>query len=275
MVALTSRQFERIAEIAMENWGLELTEKKRALVQNRLSTLLDKSDYKSAEQYLTHLQSEASEEDMLVFFDMLSTNTTSFFREPDHFDHLRDEVFPKFEASRKGTKVRIWSAACSIGCEPYTIALHAKRHLSNLKDLDFKILATDLSNSALDKARLGVYPAKMVDCLKPDLRAEFFEPRQIQNRRTIEPGYQIHHSIRAMVSIHQLNLMDKWPMKGPFDVIFLRNVMIYFNRDTRERLVRRMYDLLAPDGVFYIGSAESISGLNTKFRSVRSAVYTK
>lgn len=276
MNTLTKRQFDEIAAIARERWGLDLTDKKQALVQNRLAKMLARStQYKSVDDYLNHLRHNGTEEDMLVFFDLLSTNTTSFFRESEHFDYLADHFYPALAAATGRRRVRIWSAACSNGSEPYTIGIHARECLPNLDQLDFKILATDLSNSALAAARTAVYPEKAVEHLPKPIRGKYFEPRTRAHGDKTETIYQVHHSIRSLVSIHQLNLMDPWPMKGPFDVIFLRNVMIYFSKETREQLVTRMHGLLAPRGLLIIGSAETLSGLNVPFRMVRPAIYVK
>lgn len=276
MDTLSKRQFAEIAAIARERWGLDLTDKKQALVQNRLTKMLARSQsYESIEQYLDHLRTNGTEEDMLVFFDMLSTNTTSFFREKEHFDHLAEYFYPGLESAPRGRRVRIWSAACSNGSEPYTIGIHARECLPGLDNLDFKILATDLSNKALDAARNAVYPEKALDHLSRQIRATYFEPRAMTRGDKSEAFFQVHHSVRSLVSVHQLNLMDPWPMKGPFDVIFLRNVMIYFDKTTREQLVQRMRGLLRAGGLLVIGSAETLSGLDVGLRMVRPAIYVK
>ncbi len=276
METLNKRQFAEIAAIARDRWGLDLTDKKQALVQNRLTKMLARSQaYQSIEQYLDHLRNNGTEEDMLVFFDMLSTNTTSFFREKEHFDHLAEHFYPALAAAPRGKKVRIWSAACSNGSEPYTIGIHAQECLGDLDRFDFKILATDLSNKALDGARNAVYPEKALDHLSRQIRATYFEPREIKRGDKSETFYQVHHAVRSLVSVHQLNLMEPWPMKGPFDVIFLRNVMIYFSKQTREQLVQRMGKLLRPGGLLVIGSAETLSGLDVGLRMVRPSIYVK
>lgn len=275
MDTLSKRQFQEIAAIAKERWGLDLTDKKQSLVQNRLAKMLARSEYGSIEEYLDHLRNNGTEEDMLVFFDLLSTNTTSFYREKEHFNHLEQHFYPALASAPRMKRVRIWSAACSNGSEPYTIGMHARECLPNLDQLDFKILATDLSNKALAAARTAVYPEKAVEHLPKVIRGKYFEPRKIERAESTETVYQVHHAVRSLVAIHQLNLMGSWPMKGPFDVIFLRNVMIYFNKETREMLVRRMHGLLRSGGLLIIGSAETLSGLDVAFRMVRPAIYMK
>lgn len=275
MATISPSQFNEIADLAQERWGLDLTPRKKTLVETRLGKMLNKSEYGSIASYLEHLRTEATEEDMLVFFDLLSTNTTSFFREAEHFRYVEEAIYPRIAAKPRGTSVRIWSAACSNGSEPYTIGIHAHECLPNIAELDFKILATDLSNKVLQHARMAVYPEKAIESLPKKLLGKYFEKRQLPNTPRGEYSYQVKSLVRSMVSIHRLNLMESWPMKGPFDVIFLRNVMIYFNKDTREKLVRRMATLLSNDGVLIIGGAETLSGLDTGFTMVRPSIYAK
>lgn len=275
MTTLSTAQFREIAALAQDRWGLDLTERKKTLVQSRLAKMLMRSPYASIGDYLDHLRHEANEEDMLVFFDLLSTNTTSFFRESEHFDYLQQHVYPRLARAPRGTRVRIWSAACSNGSEPYTIGIHAHECLPNLADLDFRILATDLSNKVIERARLAVYPDKAVENLPKKILATYFERRQMPKSSEGEYAYRVLDHVRSMVSIHRLNLMDPWPMKGPFNVIFLRNVMIYFNKPTREKLVRRMAGLLADDGLLIIGGAETLSGIDAGFNMIRPSIYSK
>ncbi len=274
MTTLATGQFERIAEIAMQRWGLNLTDRKRQLVSNRLSKFLRRSRFENITEYLEHLESEADDDDMLVFFDLLSTNVTSFFRERQHFDYLEREFYTPLargDVTKPGRRIRLWSAACSTGPEPYSLAMHAMEHLPDLDSWDFKILATDLSNSAIEEARIAMYPKKMLDNLDGALVRKHFRRGTGSNEGTVK----IAPHICKLVTIRRLNLMDPWPFRGPFDVIFCRNVMIYFDQPTRARLVGRMYDLLCPGGILAVGSAETLSGLNSKFRTVQPSVYVK
>lgn len=273
-VALPQSLFDRIAEIAKANWGLNLTEKKKQLVTNRLTSFVRKSHFNSIDEYVAHLEVEADDEDRLVFFDILSTNVTSFFRESAHFDCLERELYTplnKGNITLPGKKIRMWSAACSTGPEPYTMAIHACEHFKAIDSWDFKILATDLSNSAVRQAMEGIYPAKMLEKVDKTLVKKYF------NRITDggETKYEVTQEIRKLVTIGRLNLMDPWPIKGPFDVIFCRNVMIYFDSQTREDLVVRFHELLRPGGFLAIGSAETLTGLSTKFRTLQPSVYVK
>jgi chemotaxis protein methyltransferase CheR len=267
---LTTDQFDRIAVIAKERWGLSLTAAKRQLVTSRVSAFLRKSTFGDVGDYLRHLENAAGEKDMLVFFDLLSTNVTSFFRDRAHFDYLERELFTALvrgNLTLPGRKIRMWSAGCSTGCEPYTMAMVAHDTMKELKGWDVQILATDLSNYAVEEAAQGSYESSVVKDLPRDLLSRHFEQRG--DRWVVKPH------LREMVKVGQVNLMDQWPMRGPFDVIFCRNVMIYFDAPTRERLVNRFAALLRPGGIFAVGSAETLAGMKVGLRSAMPSLYVK
>lgn len=271
---LKKSDFKRVAEIAKTNWGLNLTEKKIELVDNRLRSHLRKSTFNSIGEYLDHIENEANDEDRLVFFDLLSTNVTSFFRERDHFDYLEREFYTALNRGNltlPGKRIRFWSAACSTGPEPFSMAIHAVEQMEKLSDWDFKILATDLSNTAVDQARKAVYPEQMLEKMDKSMLGKYFTRITGEKRNS----YQVVPEIRKLVTIARLNLIDSWSFKGPFDVIFCRNVMIYFDKETRQDLVMRFYDLLRPGGILAIGSAETLAGLQTPFKTAQASVYTK
>ncbi|HED52784.1 MAG TPA: protein-glutamate O-methyltransferase CheR [Phycisphaerales bacterium] len=274
MGTLTTSQFKRIADIAYANWGLALTEQKHQLVASRMTKHLRGSPYQSIEQFLDHIENNASTRDMLEFFDILSTNVTSFFRERQHFDYLEREFYTplaKGNLTTPGRKIRIWSAACSTGPEPYSLAIHAMENLPDIDSWDFKILGTDLANSAVAKAKAGTYPADMVENLPKDLVDKYF----VRGTGSADGTVTVCDAVKKLVTVSQLNLMADWPMKGPFDVIFCRNVMIYFDVETKKKLVSRMSDLLRPGGVLVVGSAESLSRQEIQLRTAQPSVYVK
>jgi len=274
MTMLATSQFQRIAAIARERWGLCLTEKKLPLVSNRLASFMLHSTFESVEKYLDHLENDADEEDRLVFFDLLSTNVTSFFRDRPHFDYLEREFYTPLargNLTTPGRRIRIWSAACSTGQEPYTLAMNAVESLPDLRSWDFKILGTDLSNFAVEQAKAGMYPVDKLDGISPELVREHF----VRGTGTGKDQYAVAPHLRSLVTISRLNLMDPWPFKGKFDVIFCRNVMIYFDANTRRNLVMRFHEFLRPGGILAIGSAETLAGLNTPFTAAQASVYIK
>ena len=204
--------------------------------------------------------------------DALSTNVTQFFRESQHLDHLRDDMLPKLMADRTKAgqpKLRIWSAGCSSGEEPYTIAMVLRETVVDIDRWDVKLLATDISNNVLAKARDGVYEEGKFRDVPMLLRGKYFEQ--------VDPGpprrYQVSPTLRNMVHFARLNLLEPWPMKGPFDFIFCRNVMIYFNQPTRQQLITRFGELLSPGGALFIGHSESLSGIKHKLKQLYPTVY--
>lgn len=274
MTVLADAQFKRIATIALDRWGLCISDQKRLMVSNRLGKVLRRSRFKDITEYLHHLENEADEEDMLVFFDCLSTNVTSFFRERGHFDYLEREFYTALvrgNITTPGRRIRIWSAACSTGPEAYSLAIHAIEHLPDLESWDFKILATDLSTTAIKTARTAVYPSKMLDGLDPALVRRHFLRGRDKQRDVVK----VTPRVRELVTVRLLNLIDPWPFRGPCDVIFCRNVMIYFDKPTRTKLVRRFYEILRPGGILAVGASETLSGLGTEFCRVHPSVYRK
>ena len=271
---ITDADFRKIVKLAMEHWGLHVTEKKRQLVSNRMSRFLRRSPFGSTSEYLDFLAGSGNEEDYLAFFDLLSTNVTHFFRERAHFDFLEHEFYTPLARGTltlPGKRIRIWSAACSNGAEPFSMAIQALQLLPELKSWDFKILASDLSTTMIQEATQAVYPLKMVERVEPELLSRYF----LRGKGSQDGLVKVRGEARSLVTLRRMNLMEPWTMRGPFDVIFCRNVMIYFDKPTRSRLVQRMYDILRPGGYFMIGSAETLSGLDSPFSLVQPAVYQK
>lgn len=267
-------EFRLIADIAYQRWGLSLPDTKMPMVSGRLASYARRIHLNSVEEFIERLKRGDNEADLLAIFDMLSTNVTAFFRDPEHFNYLERELYTGLSRGTltlPGRKLRIWSAACSTGAEPYSLAIHALEHLAGIENWDVRILATDLSESALAVARRGVYPLDMVAGLDRELLKRYF----LRGSGPSSGYVKVTPQVRDMVTVHRLNLMENWPMKGPFQVIFCRNVMIYFDSPTKQRLVQRMYDLLDPGGLLVLGSAETLSGLGHQFRHVQPSIYAK
>ncbi|RPI28128.1 MAG: protein-glutamate O-methyltransferase CheR [Acidobacteria bacterium] len=264
---LTSDQFDKIRALLYRLCGINLVPGKEGLVKTRLTKRLRVLGLKSFEGYLKHLEANPSEITTMV--DFLTTNKTSFFREIHHFDYLRDSFLPPYK--EKPCRIRFWSAGCSSGEEAYSVAILFKEEFSDLRRWDIRILATDISTRMLQKARDAVFEE---DCLQevPGLwRQKYFLCCQNKEPRR----YGIRDDIKAMVRLARLNLMDEWPMRGPFDVIMCRNVMIYFDKPTQEKLVGRFWDLLAPGGLLLVGHSESLTTFPHKFHYAQPAVYVK
>jgi len=252
---LGDKEFKRIQTLLKERSGIDIGAGKRMLAYGRLARRMRALKLTKFSDYLELIDDPASEESG-KFLNALTTNVTELFREEHHFDLLSARVVP--EMLRAGaSKLRIWSAACSAGDEPYSIALTLSRTQA-LEEFDVRILATDIDTEILEQARRGVYPVERVTKLKSEFRSAFQRGTGDNSGNA-----RINPRLRELVTFKQLNLLDQWPMSGPFDVIFCRNVFIYFDTQTRERLVRRFASLLRPGGYLFLGHSESPSANST------------
>ena len=265
---LTEAQFNAISSLVKSLAGINLTDAKKELVRARLTKRLRKLGLATFDDYVEYLQNDTTGAELVAMLDVLSTNTTYFFREAKHLEWLRQDILPRLTARRR---VRIWSAGCSSGEEPYSIAIVLLEAIPDLADWDAAILATDLSTEVLARARQGIYPASRLREVPPMLLGRHFTLVATKPERT----YRVNDPVRRLVHFARLNLMGQWPMKGPFDVIFCRNVMIYFDRPTRQELIARFHSILAPGGILFIGHSESLTGIDHSFRYVLPTVYRK
>jgi chemotaxis protein methyltransferase CheR len=267
---LSDREFARIRARVHAAAGISLSDAKRTMVVSRLSKILRTYSFASFAAYLDFLENEGSTRDAQDFINALTTNLTRFFREDHHFTHLVSYVGELVaHRPRIGTdgrpRLRIWSAGCSTGQEAYTIALCLLAAYPQLKYWDFKILATDIDTSVLGKAALGVYPAGELNGLSAE-RTALFE-------RDGDGAIRIPAAARSLVSFKPLNLLSAWPMRGPFDAVFCRNVAIYFDRTTQAELFTRLGRILASGGYLYIGHSENVGAAGDGFRLVGKTIY--
>jgi chemotaxis protein methyltransferase CheR len=269
---LTEGQFQAISHLVKDLCGINLHDGKRELVKARLNKRLRQLGMDDFSQYLDYIATDNGQAELLAMLDALSTNLTSFFREGAHFDLLRETIVPEMvRRADKGRRMRIWSAGCSTGEEPYSIAIVLKEVLSDLAGWDVRVLATDLSSRVLEIARRGIYGQDRLRQVPGGVIATHFRcvgPREPR-------AYQVCDQLRRIVTFARLNLMESWPMRGPFDAIFCRNVMIYFDKPTQNRLVERFWELLAPSGVLFIGHSESLAGVRHQFKYVQPTVYRR
>jgi chemotaxis protein methyltransferase CheR len=266
-IKLETAQFEKISQLVYQLSGINLTPCKQELVKTRLSKRLRALGLRSFDAYLDYLKRDPPDGERVAMIDVITTNKTSFFREPKHFDYLCRKIVPGL----KNRKIRIWSAGCSSGEEPYSMAILLNEAIQDLPLWDIGILATDLSSRMLDHARRGIYDADRLRDAPPLQISKYFtciETSPVRRYRVLEP-------LRRQVHFARLNLMGEWPMKGPFDVIFCRNVMIYFDKPSQERLIDRFWRLLRPEGHLFVGHAESLAGSHHSFRYVQPAIYVK
>lgn len=264
---LSSQQFEKISRLVYQISGIDLHEGKEELVKARLMKRLRQLGLPDFNHYLKYLSGDKSGVEIGAMVDILTTNKTNFFREAEHLNFLKEEIIPTWGKN----PIRIWSAGCSSGEEPYSIAIVLMESIPNIAHRDIKILATDISDRMMERARLGVYDEETLQIMPAFLRHKYFDRTETGSGRK----YRVNARLQALVSFAKLNLMESWPMKGPFDVIFCRNVMIYFDRPTQENLVKRFWNLLKEDGYLLVGHSESLSFLAHEYRYLMPAVYQK
>jgi chemotaxis protein methyltransferase CheR len=266
---LHPRDFQQISQIVYQYSGIRLTSGKEELVRSRLIKRLRALGINSFAGYLRFIRDDRTMQELHIMIDALTTNKTSFFRENQHFEYMRAHILP--ELKKNGSRLRLWSAGCSSGEEPYSIAMLLHEEWPQIDEADVRILATDISAQILAKARTGEYEKENLKDVPPALLAKYFNLVATNSSRL----YSVRDNIKKMVRFAKLNLMDEWPMRGPFELIFCRNVMIYFDCGTQGRLVRRFYDLLVPGGYLLVGHSESLVANSCGFRYVQPATYIK
>jgi chemotaxis protein methyltransferase CheR len=265
---LSDIEFEKLRQIAHAKWGLDINPGKVELVTGRMRKFLREGWASSVAEVLERLERGGDEHFELGVFDVLSTNLTSFYREKEHFDCLVSELLEPAAAGRPG-RLRFWSAACSKGCEPYTLSMVLHDHLPDLARWDVKILASDLARSVVAEARRGVYKKNMVEDLPADIIQRHFQ----KGSGKAEGFYRVRREVSSLVTFALVNLTGPWKHQGPFDAIFCRNVMIYFDEPTRMSLIARMRGLLRPGGLLVLGSSEGLSETPSNLQRVQPAVY--
>ena len=262
---MTNGDFELIKDLAYKETGINLSDHKKNMIYGRLVRRLRKLELKNFSQYCDLINQPGSHE-MVDFINSITTNLTSFFRENHHFEFLHDTVLPQLMRSNMGTKrIRIWSAGCSTGEEPYSIAMVVKLYAS-LSNWDVKILATDLDSNVVAKASEGVYSVERVEGV-----AEKYKRFLLTDKN--QEKVKVKDSVRNLITFKQLNLLNDWPMNGPFDVIFCRNVVIYFDADTQRVLFSRYAEKIRSKGHLFIGHSESLHNISTQFKSLGKTIY--
>lgn len=265
---LSDNDYAFLQQLVREHTGIVLQgERHRNMVQGRLIRRLRTLHIESFSVYCKLLQQDKNDGEMLHVINAITTNVTSFFRESYHFEHLKTILID--QATHQGNKrLRLWSAACSSGEEPYSIAMTAAEALPTLANYDLKILATDIDTNILEKAHMGQYPTSITESLPAGYQVKYTQP--------VSPDkVAITENIKKLVHFKPLNLLHEWPVKGPFDAIFCRNVFIYFTPETQDSIARRLVDLLKPGGFLYIGHSENLLHLSDCLEAAGRTIYRR
>jgi chemotaxis protein methyltransferase CheR len=261
---------EFIIEFIYERCRIRLHSGKEALIRARLGKRMRHHGFNHLAEYCRYLRTEADEEELTLLVDALTTNFTHFFREEDHFQFLVNKALP--ELTTGATKeFQVWSAACASGEEPYTIAFYLAEHFSLAGPWNWRVIASDISTKALEQARLGIYTEDRVKTVRPDWLRRYFQ----QGVGRWAGHYRVKRVIAERIDFRQCNLIAPYNFDRPFQVIFCRNVMIYFDRPTQEHLVNGLCRFLVPKGYLLIGHSESLHGLKVPVRCLRPSIYQK
>lgn len=268
--ALKDDEFNLIKDIIYKESGIHLSDMKRALVQSRVMKRLRELRIPNYEEYCSYLTGNYDVE-IVNLINCITTNKTDFFREPRHFDFMREIALPEFErAGRK--RIRIWSAGCSTGAEPYTIAITVAEYFQDRKMPDVRILATDIDTQVLRKAEAGIYGAGELANIDIDILKKYFKRGRGENAGL----FKVKDAVRGMTTFGRLNLLDEaYPMKGSFDMIFCRNVIIYFDTASRKKLFDKFSGFLNDDGYLVMGHSETLTGLTSRFGFIGNTIYRK
>ena len=271
--AFSDSDFRFIAQMLKERAGIVLADHKRDMVYSRLAKRIRELKMESFREYIELLTGPKGDDEIGTTLNALTTNLTKFFREPHHFDHLKSVVAPAARSAAKSgqrPRLRIWSAGCSSGEEPYSIAMTLLQGISDIAKWDAKILATDIDTNMVHRASQGIYERRSVEAIPGQARNQFAKPLKDDDGR-----FQMSERVRSLITFKPLNLLHPWPMKGPFDLIFCRNVVIYFDKDTQRKLFDRYADLLRDDSFLYIGHSESLFNVTDRFKLVGQSIYQK
>jgi len=270
---LTDKEFNQLRTLVYDRWGIKLGDQKRSLVAGRLQKIVKEVGCNDFSDYINYLENDASGKAMGVLIDRISTNHTFFWRENDHFQYFSKTILPEVIGrlkTRREHDLRIWCPGCSSGEEPFTLAMLVSEYLGKeMVNWDVGILATDISNIVLTKAQIGKYSDENVNHLPNDLKYKYLHKQP-------DKQWLIDEKIKKMVLYRRLNLMrESYPFRKQFQIIFCRNVMIYFDVPTRQELVSRFYRYCETDGYLFIGHSETLGRNNTLFKYVNPAIYKR
>ena len=275
---LRDADFAYLTRRVGDKTGIVLGDEKRDMVYARLAKRLRRLGMRDFGQYVDLLERSGDGDGELIrLVNALTTNLTHFFREKHHFDHLRNDALPEIAARANAAgrhRLRLWSAGCSSGMEPYSIAMVLRETIPRIDAWDARVLATDIDTDMLETGRKGVYRQRDTDGIPDGLRKKYLSPTPTDDAMG-EPLVRLPATLKKLIAFKHLNLLEPWPMKGPFDAIFCRNVVIYFDKPTQARLFERYAGMLRPDGLLYIGHSESLFNVTNRFNLIGKTIYRR
>ena len=271
---LSTKDFEAFSQFIYTEFGIKMPPVKRIMLQGRLLKRIRELNMNSYTEYKDYLFSkDGQREEIFNFLNVVTTNKTDFFREPIHFDFLKTTVLPEFVNSQNRQPFKIWSAGCSSGEELYTLAITLNEFKSSHAGFEYNMLGTDISQNVLSKAAKGIYPLNKVDIIPIDLKKKYL----LKSKDKINPTVKVRPELQRNLSLKYLNLMDSTysNINETFDVVFCRNVLIYFDRKTQESVINKLSSHVKPGGYFFIGHSESLTGMDVPLEHIKPTIFRK
>ncbi|MDD2196916.1 MAG: protein-glutamate O-methyltransferase [Bacteroidales bacterium] len=271
---LTQDEFDKLSKFIYKESGIKMPPVKKIMLQSRLQKRLRHLNISNFKDYIDYVFSkEGLNNEIIHMLDVVSTNKTDFFREPIHFDFLLQEVLPQFILDRNNQRtIKVWSAGCSSGEEPYTIAIVLSDFAEKNPGFDYSIVGTDISTQILQKAADAVYKEDRVQIIPMETKRKYF----LRSKDRVNPTVKVDSSLRRKVRFGRLNFMDPhYEVPETFDVIFCRNVLIYFDRETQEKVIQKLCAKLKPNGYFFLGHSESIMNMDVPLKQVKPTVFRR
>lgn len=269
-IKMTDEEFKKFSSFITTNFGIKLPEIKKVMLQSRLQKRLQKLNITSFKKYFDYLFSKGNEQEIINMIDVVSTNKTDFFREPQHFTFLNDEILP--ELVRKKKEIKIWAAGCSSGEESYTLAIVLAEFLKNYKNITYSIFASDISLDILQKAANAIYKEEKVTEMPIEIKKKYL----LKSKDRTKPTVRIIPELRRKVNFERINLMEeKYNVNTIFDIIFCRNVLIYFDRTNQEKIINKLCENLIVGGYFFIGHSESLLKMDLPLRQIKPTIFQK
>lgn len=269
---LSEKDFDRLSKFIYTHYGIKMPQAKHIMLQSRLQKRLRALQMPSFSDYVDYVFSPQGESEIISMMDVVSTNKTDFFRENQHFEFLLDTVLPELNGVNAQNFIKVWSAGCSSGEEPYTLAMVLSEYARKVRNFDFQILGSDISTIVLEKAVTAIYPEEKVDGIPLDLKKKYL----LKSKDRTKPTVRIVPELRAKANFMRLNFMDEvYSAPQNFDIIFCRNVLIYFDRETQEKVINKLCRHLRSGGYFFLGHSESVTGITVPLRQVRPTVFKR
>ncbi len=271
--AFSDKDFKQLTGLVYDRTGIVLADHKKPMVYSRLAKRLRMLGLHDFRDYIDLVTSERGTDEVVNFVNAITTNLTSFFREAHHFEHLGQHLKERTSKplASGDKRIRIWSAGCSSGMEPYSIAMTVLSSVDALSRWDIKILATDIDTNMLDIGSAGIYPEDAFSSMDAKKVDTFTKPVTHEGK----PCRRLNENVRELIAFKRLNLLDRWPMKGSFDIIFCRNVVIYFDKETQRPLFNRYADIMRDDGLLYIGHSENLHTVSDRFELLGRTIYKR